>query len=82
MITLVNKQVKGVLQHLTMNQNSIFTTEKIIYRDDLLSENYDKAKEEITQIAELDNKEKEEYYKPLLELLDKIYNKMLKEEKS
>ena len=74
--------MKGVLQHLTMNQNSIFTTEKIIYRDDLLSENYDKAKEEITQIAELDNKEKEEYYKPLLELLDKIYNKMLKEEKS
>ena len=67
---------------MTMNQNSIFTTEKIIYRDDLLSENYDKAKEEITQIAELDNKEKEEYYKPLLELLDKIYNKMLKEEKS
>ena len=58
------------------------TTEKIIYRDDLLSQNYDKAKEEVTQIAELDNKEKKEYYKPLLELLDKIYNKMLKEENS
>ena len=74
--------MKGVLHHLTMNQNSIMTTEKIIYRDDLLSQNYDKAKEEVTQIAELDNKEKKEYYKPLLELLDKIYNKMLKEENS